>query len=61
MIIYHQRNVATFKGGHTFYWPLQPIIQQRISATSAAAANTMIQQARGLHRFVFPRVFGRVN
>ncbi len=61
MIIYHQSNIAAFKGGHTFYWPLQPIIQQRISATSAAAANTMIQQARSLHRFTFTRIFGRIN
>ena len=36
MIIYHQTHVATFVGAHVWFWPLQPIRRQFISATSAA-------------------------
>jgi len=61
MIIHHQNNLAAFKGNHVYYWLPQGLIQQRISVTSAAAVNTMIEQARGVSRFTFSRVFGRVN
>ena len=39
MIVYHQNNVAAFKGGHVWYWPTQPLViqHQRISVTSALA------------------------
>lgn len=62
MIIYHQNNVAAFAGNHVYYWVGQPIIQAyRISATSAAPTEVLISQARSLSRFVFSRMFGRVN
>jgi len=61
VIIYHQSNVAAFVGGHIFYSPVQTILRQRISVTTAAAANDEIEQSRSVFRFVFSRVFGRVN
>ena len=61
MIIHHQSNVAAFAGNHVYYWIGQPLFQSRISATTAPPANTEIEQARASFRFVFPRVFGRVN
>lgn len=62
MIVYHQDNIAAFAGNHTFYWIGQPIIQSgRITLTSAAAANEEIEQARSIHRFMYSRIFGRVN
>ena len=61
MIIHHQDNVAAFAGAHTIYWPTQPLGFQRISITSAGAANELIEQARAVSRFVASRVFGRVN
>lgn len=38
MIIYHQSNVAAFAGNYTFYWMGQPLLQSRISVTTAAPA-----------------------
>lgn len=61
MIIHHQTNVAAFAGNHVVYWIGQPLFQYRVSITTAAAANNEIEQARSVSRFVFPRVFGRVN
>lgn len=60
MIIYHQDNVSAFAGNHTYYWPTQPLFFQRVSATSAVV-DQLIAQARATFRFVFSRVFGRVN
>lgn len=42
MIVYHQDNVAAFAGAHTHYWQFQPILQSRISATTAAAAGRIM-------------------
>jgi len=61
MIIYHQKNQAGFKGNHIWYSVLKSVIQSRVSKTSAAPANTLIEQSGGLHRFVFSRICGRVN
>ena len=61
MIIYHQNNISAFAGNHAVYWPFQPIIKTRISSTSAGPSVTIIAQARGLHRFIQGRIFGRVN
>jgi len=63
MIIYHQNNVGGFAGAHTWYWQFQPVgqHQQRVSITSAAAANQLIEQARSVARFTFTRLFGRIN
>lgn len=44
MIIYHQENVAAFAGNHTWYFQFQPILQSRISATSAVPAGAIINQ-----------------
>jgi len=30
VIIPHQNNVAGFAGAHTYYWPLNPLLFQRI-------------------------------
>ncbi len=61
MIIHHQDNVAAFAGNHTIYWITQPLLFQRVSATTAAPVDQLIAQARSAFRFVFSRVFGRVN
>ncbi len=61
MIVEHQDNTAAFAGAHTVYWVAQPAAMRRISVTSAAAANELIEQARSIARFVQGRVFGRVN
>ena len=61
MIVYHKSHVAAFAGNHTVYWPVQPILRQVITVTSAAAANNLIEQARSIARFTHSRVFGRVN
>lgn len=61
MIIHHQRNVAAFVGAHTYWFLPQQILSRRISVTTAAAANNEIEQARSINRFVFSRVFSRVN
>lgn len=61
MIIHHQDNIAAFGGAHTVYWPTQPLGFQRVSVTTAAAANELIEQARSISRFTFTRIFGRVN
>ena len=58
MIIYHKNHTAAFTGAHIIY---QVYPRQRISITTAAAANELIEQARSVSRFVFTRVFGRVN
>jgi len=39
MIIYHQTNIAAFKGNHVIYWIGS--IRRRISVTSAVAAVTL--------------------
>lgn len=61
MIIHHHDNVAAFSGNHTFYLQFQPIIQSRISATSAGPSVVLLAQSRGLMRLIQSRVFGRVN
>lgn len=61
MIIYHQRNLAAFAGNHVYYWLPNQIVEARHSITSAAAAVSLIAQSRASGRFVFSRVFGRVN
>ena len=61
MIIHHQDNISAFAGAHTFYWPTQPLLFQRIAITTAAAANEEIEQARSVMRFLFSRLWGRVN
>jgi hypothetical protein len=61
VIIYHQDNVGGFSGAQTFYWGLQPLFGQRATITTAAPANEEIEQSRSIMRFVFFRVFGRVN
>lgn len=61
MIIHHQKNFAAFAGNHIYLDMLKSIVVQQISVTSAAAANEEIEQARSIRRFVFSRVFGRVN
>ena len=61
MIIYHQNNVAAFTGNPVIYSVLQSFLVQRISKTSAAAAVSLIAQARSNSRHVFSRTFGRVN
>jgi len=58
MIIYHKNHTAAFTGAHIIY---QVYPRQCITITSEAAANNMIEQARSISRFVFTRVFGRVN
>ncbi len=47
MIVYHQDNVAAFAGAHTHYFQFQPILQSRISATSAAAAGRIMSSIVG--------------
>jgi len=61
MIIYHHDNVTAFSGNHTFYWQFQPIIQSRISATSAGPSVVLLAQSRSMMRFIQSRIFGRVN
>jgi hypothetical protein len=61
MIVFHQNNVAAFAGNHVVIWLGQPILRQRVSVTSAAAANNLIEQARSVARFTHTRIFGRVN
>jgi hypothetical protein len=61
MIIYHQNNVAAFKGNHVFYTPYYHYASWRFTKTSAVAGVTIISQARAVMRFTFARVFGRVN
>ena len=61
MIIYHQKNVAAVVNGHTYWFLPNQIVANRITVTSAAAANQLIEQARSIHRFVMTRVHGRVN
>lgn len=61
MIIYHHNNVGGFVGAQVWYWWLQPLFGQRVSITTVAAANEEIEQARSTMRFVFSRIFGRVN
>jgi hypothetical protein len=58
MIIYHKNHAAAFTGAHITY-QLYP--RQRTVVTTAAAANNLIEQSRSISRFVFSRVFGRVN
>lgn len=36
MIIIHQDNVAAFAGAHIWYWPLNPLLNRKISVTTAA-------------------------
>jgi len=36
MIIYHQRNVAAFVGAHRWIYAFNPIMNQRITVTTAA-------------------------
>lgn len=62
MIVYHQKNVAAFKGAHVHYWQTQPLIEAyKVSKTTAAAAVTLAAQWRSTHRRIQSRVFGRVN
>lgn len=61
MIIRHQNNVAAFAGNYISLPSLQGIAAQQISITTAAAANDEIEQARSIMRFVFSRLFSRVN
>jgi hypothetical protein len=61
MIVYHQRNVGGFAGAHVAYWLPNQLIERRVSITSAAPTNVLVSQARSNQRFVFGRVFGRVN
>jgi len=61
MIIYHQDNVAGFAGAHTYYWVGQPMFGGRVSVTTAAPSNEEIEQTRSVMRFVYSRIFGRVN
>jgi hypothetical protein len=61
VIIYHQNNIAAFAGAHIWYSPVQSVLVQRITETSAAAAVTIVAQARSAHRFIMARVHGRVN
>jgi len=61
MIIYHQNNIAGFVGAHKWYTPLQTVIYTRITVTSAAPLNELIEQARSISRFTFTRLFGRIN
>lgn len=60
-MIYQQNNKAAFAGNHKTYATLRPFIFTRYSATSAAAENELIEQARNVSRFTFTRLFGRVN
>jgi len=61
VIVYHQRNVAAFAGNTVWYWPTQPLLGWQISKTTAAAASVLVSQSRSGFRFVFSRVYGRVN
>jgi len=57
-MIYLKNNIATFKGGLSRYTSVR---QQFISANTAALADSLIAQSKSISRFVFSRVFGRVN
>lgn len=58
-MIYHQKNIAAFKGAHVYYWG---VVNQRISADGGAGpSDELIAQAKSMSRFTFARVFGRVN
>ena len=61
MIIHHQKNIAAFAGNHIYFDMLKSIVVQQISVTSASVANQAIEQARSKFRFIFSRIFGRVN
>lgn len=61
MIVRHQRNVAAFVGAHTTWFLPGQIVEGFVSVTSAAPTNVTISQARSVGRFIFARVFGRVN
>jgi len=46
MIIYHQKNIAAFKGNHVYYWPGK--IVMRLTKTSATAPPTASKPPSGL-------------
>lgn len=61
MIIWHQTKFAKQAGNHVRVDMLRTFVINQIAATSAAPANEEIEQARSTMRFVFSRIFGRVN
>lgn len=40
MIVYHKNHVGGFAGNHIAYWPVQPILRQVVTITSAAGPAT---------------------
>ena len=60
MIIYHQTNVGGLAGASIYYGTLTRYMVV-YSETTAAAANTEIELSRSTGRFIFSRLFGRVN
>ncbi len=61
MIIYHQKHLAGFAGAHTYWFLPNQKIVTRVAVAAGAPSNTTIEQARSIQRFVFSRVWGRVN